>query len=157
MTIYHNHHIIPKHMGGTDDPTNLIKLTVEEHAEAHKILFEEYGRWQDKLAWQGLSGLIGRDEINRIRASTSGKIGNEIRLSRGGNTGMKYKYAPRPNQVGAKNPCARQYQITYPNGEIEIITSLKTWCQDNDLKYNSLHKTCITRGQTHKGHRVKPL
>ena len=34
--IYHNHHILPKHMGGTDDPENIIKLTIEEHAEAHK-------------------------------------------------------------------------------------------------------------------------
>ena len=40
--IKHKHHIIPKHMGGTDDPSNLIELTVEEHAEAHKILFEKY-------------------------------------------------------------------------------------------------------------------
>jgi hypothetical protein len=63
MTIYHTHHIVPKHMGGTDDPSNLVKLTVEEHAEAHRKLWEEHGRWQDKLAWQGLAGLIEGDEI----------------------------------------------------------------------------------------------
>ena len=40
MNIYHKHHIIPKHMGGTDDPSNLIELTIEEHAEAHRKLFE---------------------------------------------------------------------------------------------------------------------
>lgn len=56
-TIYHIHHIIPKHAGGTDDPSNLIKLTVEEHAEAHRILWEQYGRLEDKAAWLGLSGL----------------------------------------------------------------------------------------------------
>ena len=39
----HKHHIIPKHMGGTNDPSNLIELTVEEHAEAHKLLWEQYG------------------------------------------------------------------------------------------------------------------
>ena len=53
--IYHKHHIIPKHMGGTDDPSNLVELTVEEHAEAHRKLFEEHGRWQDELAWKGLA------------------------------------------------------------------------------------------------------
>ena len=58
MSIYHKHHIIPKHMGGSDDPSNLIELTVEEHAEAHRKLFEEYGRWQDELAWKGLSQQI---------------------------------------------------------------------------------------------------
>jgi hypothetical protein len=55
---YHNHHIIPKHMGGSDDPSNIVKLTVEQHAEAHKKLWEEHGCWQDRVAWQTLSGQI---------------------------------------------------------------------------------------------------
>lgn len=61
MTIYHKHHIIPKHAGGTDDPSNLILLTVEEHAEAHRLLYEEHGRLQDYYAWKGLSGQISMD------------------------------------------------------------------------------------------------
>ena len=61
-TILHKHHIIPKHAGGTDDPSNLIYLTVEEHAEAHRMLFEQYGRWQDELAWKGLLKLVTHDE-----------------------------------------------------------------------------------------------
>jgi hypothetical protein len=52
-------------MGGTDDPSNLIYLTVEEHAQAHKKLWEEHGRWQDELAWKALSGQIGKEEITR--------------------------------------------------------------------------------------------
>ena len=39
MTIYHVHHIVPRHMGGTDNPENLVKLTVEEHAMAHLKLY----------------------------------------------------------------------------------------------------------------------
>lgn len=61
----HKHHIIPKHAGGTDEPSNLIELTTEEHAEAHKKLYEQYGRWQDFYAWQGLSGQIGKEELIR--------------------------------------------------------------------------------------------
>ena len=57
------HHIIPRHMGGSDDPSNIVMLTVEEHAEAHRILYETYGRWQDKLAWLGLSNMIGKDKL----------------------------------------------------------------------------------------------
>lgn len=68
--IYHKHHIIPKHMGGSDDPSNLIELTVEEHAEAHRKLYEQYGHWQDELAWKGLAKIIGKEEIiNRLSAS----------------------------------------------------------------------------------------
>ena len=65
MTIYHKHHIIPRHAGGTDDPSNIVLLTVEEHAEAHRLLYEEHGRWQDRVAWQALSGMIGKEEIIR--------------------------------------------------------------------------------------------
>ena len=62
-SIYHIHHIIPRHAGGTDDPSNLVKLTVAEHAEAHRKLFEEHGNQYDYLAWKGLAGEIGREEI----------------------------------------------------------------------------------------------
>ena len=61
--IKHKHHIIPRHIGGSDDPSNLIELTIEEHAEAHRILYLQYGRIEDRLAWLGLSGQIGKDEI----------------------------------------------------------------------------------------------
>ena len=63
--IKHKHHIIPRHMGGTDEPSNLIELTVEEHANAHKVLYEQHGRIEDKFAWLGLSGQIGKDDILR--------------------------------------------------------------------------------------------
>lgn len=58
MTVYHKHHIVPKHMGGTDDSSNLIELTVEEHAEAHRLLWEEHGNEYDRIAWMSLSGRI---------------------------------------------------------------------------------------------------
>ena len=69
----HKHHIIPKHMGGSNDPSNLIELTVEEHAEAHKKLYDEYGNWQDYLAWQGLSGRMGKEELIREKISNTHK------------------------------------------------------------------------------------
>jgi hypothetical protein len=78
-TILHKHHIIPKHAGGTDDPSNLIYLTVEEHAEAHKLLFEQYGRWQDELAWKGLLKLITHDEamIRSMKPNLGKKFNDE--------------------------------------------------------------------------------
>lgn len=59
----HKHHIIPKHMGGTDDASNLIELSVEEHAEAHRILYEKYKKHDDYVAWKALSGTIGKEEL----------------------------------------------------------------------------------------------
>jgi hypothetical protein len=64
-TIYHTHHIIPVHAGGTDDPSNLVRLTIEEHAEAHRLLWEQYGRLGDKVAWLMLSGRTEEGEQAR--------------------------------------------------------------------------------------------
>jgi hypothetical protein len=59
----HKHHIIPKHMGGSNDPSNLVELTIEEHAEAHRLLYEKHGHTQDKVAWLGLAGIMPYAEI----------------------------------------------------------------------------------------------
>jgi hypothetical protein len=59
----HKHHIVPRHMGGTDDPSNIIELSVEEHAEAHRKLYEAHGRIQDKVAWMGLAKLAPMKEL----------------------------------------------------------------------------------------------
>ena len=67
--ILHKHHIIPKHAGGNDDSNNLVLLTIEEHAEAHRILYEQYSRQEDYLAWRGLTGSIGKDEMIREKCS----------------------------------------------------------------------------------------
>jgi len=69
--IYHIHHIIPKHrwkelygsLDGINVPWNTIRLTISEHAEYHKKLWKEFGRWQDEYAWNYLSGLIGKDLV----------------------------------------------------------------------------------------------
>lgn len=74
----HKHHIVPKHMGGTDDPSNLVELTIEEHAEAHKNLYEKYGFWQDYLAWKGLSGLLSSDECKFLSIRKGVILGSAV-------------------------------------------------------------------------------
>ena len=61
----HKHHIIPKHFGGSDDPSNLVEVSVEEHANLHLALYLEHGRWQDAYAAWFLCGRMG--EVERIR------------------------------------------------------------------------------------------
>jgi len=72
----HKHHIIPKHMGGGDENENLIELTIEEHAEEHRKLYEKYGKQEDLLAWKGLSKQIGMEDIQLMRSSIGGIKGN---------------------------------------------------------------------------------
>ena len=96
----HKHHIIPKHLGGSDEESNLVELTIEEHAEAHKKLYEEYGRWEDKLAWQGLAGLVTKEELVREMLRESGKKGAAI--SNANRKGEKRKpYKPYTRSKGS--------------------------------------------------------
>ena len=80
-TIYHVHHIIPRHMGGSNDRSNLVKLTIVEHAEAHRILFEQYRKKEDYIAWKSLSGQIGKEQLFIERSSIGGLNNRGKRLS----------------------------------------------------------------------------
>jgi hypothetical protein len=70
MKTTHTHHIIPKHMGGTDNPSNLKELTVKQHARAHKKLYKQHGKWEDRIAYTFLSGQISKyqaqQEVRRL-------------------------------------------------------------------------------------------
>ena len=64
----HKHHITPRHVGGTDDAENIVELSIEEHAEEHRKLFAEFGRWQDECAYKLLTKLITVEEARREAA-----------------------------------------------------------------------------------------
>lgn len=64
MTIYHKHHIIPKHLGGTDDPSNIVEVSIEQHAALHKQLWEDLGHWEDELAMK-LNWHLKRNKIKQ--------------------------------------------------------------------------------------------
>jgi len=82
MSIYHKHHIVPLHMGGLDEPSNIIELTIEEHALAHKELYEKYGLLEDRLAWKGLSGQIGKEDILKEIYRQNGKRCGKANIGR---------------------------------------------------------------------------
>jgi hypothetical protein len=65
-------------MGGSDEPENIVELTVEEHAEAHRKLYEQHGHWQDMIAWKGLLGLLTTDECAFIAITEGAKKGARI-------------------------------------------------------------------------------
>jgi hypothetical protein len=60
-------------MGGTDEPSNIVELTVSEHAEAHRLLYEQYGLEEDRIAWRGLAGIVTREDVVKEAQSLGGK------------------------------------------------------------------------------------
>ena len=63
--VLHWHHIVPKYEGGSDDPSNLVQLTVEDHAIAHFVRWKMYGDNRDRAAYRVLNGLIDGEEFRR--------------------------------------------------------------------------------------------
>jgi hypothetical protein len=58
--IFHNHRIVPGHMGGTYEPKNVIRVNVAMHAFLHKCLYDQHGRLEDLKAWKTLTSWIGK-------------------------------------------------------------------------------------------------
>ncbi len=69
----HKHHIIPKHMGGTDDPCNLVEVSVDQHAELHFALYLEHGKLEDYLASKSLANQLD-DDAFYAKAVLGGRI-----------------------------------------------------------------------------------
>jgi hypothetical protein len=146
----HKHHIIPRHVGGTNDPSNIVELTVPEHAEAHRKLYEEYGRWQDKVAWEVLSGQMtipeaqleakrkavgdfhrGRkctpEHKEKTRQSMLGKNKGKPSPMKGRNHSPESREKMRKSAMGNKN--AAGHTLTHTDETKEKIrqASLKAW------------------------------
>lgn len=154
----HKHHIIPRHMGGTDDPSNLIELTIEEHADAHKKLYEEFGRWQDYVAWQGLAKLdknfdAARESMLAVNASRKGKTWEEIYGAERAKE-LKQKSQNVAKERDGKTWDGKSYEVVYPNGSTKIIKGLRQWCFDNKLNPNTVANACLRGTKTSGGYRI---
>ena len=171
--VLHRHHIIPKHAGGSDDAENLIFLTIEEHANAHRMLYEQYRRKEDYLAWRGLSGLIGQDEMLfekcSLNSSRPGKLNtfygmkhteetkriiSEKRKGHSDNKGIPKSESHRKKISEARKSQAKLYTFEHKNGEVftGTIGELAAITKSNPAEP---WKMVAGHYNTHKGWKVK--
>jgi hypothetical protein len=62
----HKHHIIPKHMSGTDDPENFTYLTVREHIIAHFLLWKMHKNPNDLRSMKMLGANLSVEYRKKI-------------------------------------------------------------------------------------------
>ena len=144
-------------MGGSNDSSNLIELTIEQHAEAHRILFEKYGHWQDELAWKGLAGLIPHEEAAKMasRNANTGRIpwnkgltsSTDNRILAGENNGMfGREYFEQSERMKDNNPNKGQF-IGEKNGmfgkeRLDQSIRLSKMNKEKNKERNSTLLTC---------------
>jgi hypothetical protein len=57
------HHIIPRYMGGSNSPDNLVEVTLTQHAMFHYCNWRLWGNKEDEIAWKALSGQISIEDV----------------------------------------------------------------------------------------------
>lgn len=63
--VAHRHHIVPRYEQGSNEESNLVRLSIEDHATAHWLRYKWLGKQQDKVAWLMLSGKTEKGELER--------------------------------------------------------------------------------------------
>ena len=71
---YHEHHLVPKHAGGTDDLDNLVRVNKAMHAFMHRLRYRETGDYYDCCAANVLSGDWTVEQARREAA----KLGQQL-------------------------------------------------------------------------------
>jgi hypothetical protein len=158
----HKHHIIPRYMGGTDDPANLVDLTPAEHAEAHRLLYEQYGNWQDYVAWQGLAKLDANFNAAKQSIIEGGRKGAAKSNLRWKDPVLREKYRKQQSAKMKGRHTGRDktwngklYEITHPDGKVEQVEGLRQWCLDRGYNHNNFGNACLRGSITNGGFMVR--
>jgi general stress protein YciG len=61
----HKHHIIPRYLGGSNEPENLVEVTITGHAMFHFCNYQLWSNEEDKIAWRAISGQINMTEAKK--------------------------------------------------------------------------------------------
>jgi hypothetical protein len=73
----HKHHIIPKHRGGTNEKTNIIKVSLTKHIMFHYCEWNLHKKRADYVAWKRLSGNLKDIELVQQKLIIGGEKGGK--------------------------------------------------------------------------------
>ncbi len=177
---HHKHHIIPKHewkerfgtLEGVDSPDNICYLTLEQHIECHRWLYENYKRWEDKCAYLFLSGRMDKQDLYKEWGRVIGKANagrsrtKEWRLEaskrnsgKGNpNYGNKYsiesKYKISLKRFGRSYVVRNKIWVIVGDGNCVIRTqNIAEFCRNNNLKPSGI-SWAYHNNKSYMGYRV---
>lgn len=98
--IFEIHHIIPRSMGGSNDPSNLVKLTPREHYIVHHLLWKIHKNSEMSCAFWAMSQMT---KGSKISSKTYEKLRTDrIEFLRTQNTGKRLSEETK-KKIGEKS------------------------------------------------------
>lgn len=129
---YQDHHIIPKHCGGSDDSWNLTKLTMEEHTSAHRLRWETYSDPNDSLALKGMQAQYNTEEMIAARVKLSHEVQKREKRGRWDSTAQR----ERGLKGGAKQTAAKKekYKDKLSDTVKEFLSKKSVWQHEKNTQ-----------------------
>lgn len=177
MKFFEWHHIIPKHewkerfgtLDGVDAPDNLILLTIEQHIEAHKWLWENFGSKWDYVVWKSRSGVLSMSDAMKEMSlkPNKGKFGklnyfygkthsdSSRQKQSEANKGNRYVLGKKWSDESRKRigehrkgkiASHKNWIVTIPSGEIIFTSNLAQFCRDHRLSQGAFSTKRKTKG-----------
>lgn len=122
-TYTEKHHILPKHMGGGDEDSNIVKLTYRQHIFAHRVLWKAYGKPQDLKAYMLMSGMESDERLAHQRANGISNV----------RSGLLDRIRPLANTEARKKKLAEMNKRKWETGDglKAIQAANKAWRGQN--------------------------
>jgi 5-methylcytosine-specific restriction endonuclease McrA len=162
---YEAHHIIPRALGGSDNPENLVLLTEREHYLCHRLLVRmTEGKPRAKMASAFRFMVFGPNTRQKRFPSSSqytaarqmarlAKHPEAIAKMAATLTGRTLTEEHKAN-ISRNNArtMAKTFDVIDPSGNRTTIHNLRLWCQEHDFKYQNaylsakLGRVCRNKG-----------
>ena len=131
----HQHHLVPKHRGGTDED-GLVEVTPTQHAMWHYAEWRLHGRWQDKCAWRMLVGSQKSSREGVPHTPEAKQKQSEVRQKAWENPELRDKMqqgmrraAKKPERLEALREQGRKSNINDKKHEEKRLRGLRQKCE----------------------------
>ena len=134
----HRHHKLPKYKGGTDDESNIVLLSKENHSKLHLLRYYLFNDPRELGAYNLLT--LGKPNLGGNTFYTFTKNDR----SKGGKTVSKKQIESAKNRK--IEPASKYWKVTSPAGCVMEIRDLKKFCKDYDFPYDAIKAQKYRKG-----------
>lgn len=114
-TYVEKHHIIPRSFGGTNDSTNIVRLTAREHLVCHRLLIRmTSGVQKSKMAFAAWRMVFSSNKHKRVKVTTRVYESIKLEMSKAASERSKaYRHSDESKQKIARSLTGKTRNVTW--------------------------------------------